>query len=85
MASSDPSGGPVVEGPRAGDIVRAKWTIDGAATLAEAAAKLEDLAAWLRGLHEQGWTFDEPVNDDYGFLVDPDGNTGDDGEGDDPF
>lgn len=64
-------------GPQPGDIIRAKWTIDGATTLAEAADRLEGFAARLRDLHQQGWTFVEPVADDYGFLVDPSGNAGD--------
>lgn len=75
--STEPTGG-----PRAGDVVRAKWTMDGATTLAEAADRLDGLAARLRALHAQGWTFAEPVTDDYGFLVDPEGNTGHDDEDD---
>lgn len=59
-----------------GDIIRAKWAMDGAPTLDVAAQRLEELAAYLRGLHEQGWTLAEPVRDDYGFLVSPDGDTG---------
>lgn len=69
-------------GPQAGDTVRAKWAMDGATTLEEAAVRLDDLAGWLRDLHAKGWTFMEPVTDDYGILVDPDGNTGHDEDGD---
>ena len=59
-----------------GDTVRAKWSIDGAKTPGDAADMLEAFARWLRGLHYAGWTFDKPVQDDYGHLVDPDGNRG---------
>jgi len=53
------------------DIIRAKWTIDGATTLAEAAAKLRERADEYDRLHKEGWTLQEPVSDDYGFLVPP--------------
>lgn len=59
-----------------GETIRAKWTMDGAATLADAAQRLEDHATRLRSLHEQGWTLTAPVEDDYGHLRDPDGNAG---------
>lgn len=51
--------------------VRGKWTMDGAATLEEAAGRLEAAAANLRGLAAAGWTLREPVADDYGWLVQP--------------
>lgn len=63
--------------PQPGDTIRAKWAIDGATTLAEAADKLEQMSAWLRHLHQLGWTLSAPVEDDYGFLVDPSGDAGD--------
>jgi hypothetical protein len=50
------------------ETVRAKWTIDGAATLAEAAQKARDFADFLQSLHDQGYVLDGPVADDYGFY-----------------
>jgi hypothetical protein len=50
-------------------IIRAKWTIDGAATLEEAAAKSEEFAASLRRLAAEGWELTGPVTGDYGFLA----------------
>jgi hypothetical protein len=55
-------------------IIRAKWLMDGAATLMEAAELLEGFAARLRRLSDLGWTLSEPIRDDYGFLIDSDGN-----------
>jgi hypothetical protein len=57
-------------------IIRAKWTIDGAVTLEEAAAKSEEFAASLRQLAAEGWELRRPVADDYGFLAQKPG-TGD--------
>ena len=54
-------------------VVRAKWLIDGSVTLADAADRLQGAAGRLRAMHEQGWTFTQPVEDDYGFLRKPDG------------
>jgi hypothetical protein len=51
--------------------VRAKWTIDGATTLAEAAQKAREFADFLQGLHDQGFVLDSPVADDYGFYRKP--------------
>lgn len=69
---------PPSEAPPAtpGDVIRGKWLMDDAATLEEAADRLESYARWLRDLHAAGWTLTEPVRDDYGFLVDPTGNAG---------
>ena len=66
-----------------GEVVRAKGSMDGATTLEAAAEMLEGQAAWLRTLHNQGWTLQSPVEDDYGFLVDPTGNAGRDDTDDD--
>ena len=52
-------------------LFRAKWMLDGATTLAEAAQKARDYADWLQGLHDQGYVLDEPVSDDYGFYLKP--------------
>lgn len=49
--------------------VRAKWTIDGAETLSEAAEQLESKADWLREIQEDGWRLREEIYDDYGFIV----------------
>jgi hypothetical protein len=53
------------------EIVRAKWTIDGAATLVEAAQKAREFADFLQGLHDEGYVLREPVADDYGFYYKP--------------
>ncbi|GAA4288617.1 hypothetical protein [Georgenia daeguensis] len=57
------------------DLIRAKWSMDGARTLSDAAAKLEALAQELRDLEESGWQLTEPVADDVGIIeqVDADG------------
>lgn len=52
-------------------IIRAKWVMDGAATLAEAAAKIREFAGQLDRLHAEGWTLQEPIADDYAFLMPP--------------
>jgi hypothetical protein len=51
--------------------IRAKWTMDGAKTLAEAAAMLRARADEFDKLHLEGWTLENPVDDDWGFLVPP--------------
>lgn len=50
-------------------IIRAKWAMDGATTLEEAAGKLEAHAARLRGMAEEGWRLEGAVEDDYGTVV----------------
>ncbi|MCK6210343.1 hypothetical protein KZX45_07275 [Georgenia sp. EYE_87] len=55
------------------DIIRAKWSMDGARTLSEAAAKLEAFAQELRDLEESGWQLTEPVADDVGIIEDGSG------------
>lgn len=62
--------------PQAGETIRAKWVMDGATTLAEAAERLERFAADLRSAHDNGWTLTAPVQDDYGFLRSPQGDAG---------
>jgi hypothetical protein len=49
-------------------IIRAKWTIDGAATLSEAAALSRAFANELEDLEADGWQLTQPVEDDYGFC-----------------
>lgn len=49
-------------------IERAKWTIDGAKTLSEAAEKAREFADYLDDKARQGWQLTGPVEDDYGFT-----------------
>ncbi|WP_460866746.1 hypothetical protein [Nocardioides pakistanensis] len=63
-----------------GDIIRGKWTMDGARTLTQAAERLEAEAHRLRHLADLGWSLEGPVEEDYGFLVDPRGHNGRCGE-----
>jgi hypothetical protein len=48
--------------------VRAKWSMDGAMTLTEAAQKLRAFADDLLAMEADGWQLTERVNDDYGFI-----------------
>lgn len=50
--------------------------MDGAADLVQAALLLRGYADYLEDLAFHGWTLAGPIEDDYGFLVDPDGNAG---------
>jgi hypothetical protein len=50
------------------EIVRAKWKIDGAVTLADAALLARAFADELDTMHNQGWRLRRPVKDDYGFV-----------------
>jgi hypothetical protein len=52
-------------------LVRAKWTIDGATTLAEAAQKSREFADELQGLHDQGYRLRDAIAGDYGFCYLP--------------
>jgi hypothetical protein len=70
-----------IAGAKPGMPVRGKWLMDGANSLAEASAKLRDYADYLDALAVHGWTLAAPVDDDYGFLVDPTGNAGDTPDG----
>lgn len=54
------------------DIQRAKGIMDGAATLAEAAAFARTFADDLQALHEQGYVLRRPVEDDYAYYYKPD-------------
>jgi hypothetical protein len=52
-----------------GDIcIRAKWSMDGARTLTEAAHALRQYADDLVALERAGFQLREPIEDDYGFL-----------------
>lgn len=50
------------------DVVRARWVMDGARTLSEAARKLEAFAEELRELEESGWQLIGAVEDDLGII-----------------
>ena len=50
---------------------RAKWTCDGATTLAEAAQRAHAFGDWLQSMHDQGYILDGEVSDDYGFYYKP--------------
>ena len=54
--------------------IRAKWTMDGATTLSEAADLLRQTADALIAMEGQGWQLLAPVNDDYGFIRRPPGD-----------
>jgi len=53
-------------------ILRAKWTIDGADTLAQAAEQLRAFAAELDKLSNEGWLLRSIIDGDYGFAYHPD-------------
>lgn len=53
------------------EIIRAKWKMDDAATLPEAAAKIRAFADELDKLHRDGYRLEQPIADDYGFLIPP--------------
>jgi hypothetical protein len=55
------------------ETIRAKWSMDGARTLTEAAAMLRGHADYLEELRRDGWELTEPVDDDWGIIenVDP--------------
>ena len=48
--------------------IRAKWCIDGCATLEECARVLEMFANNLRQMESDGWQLLQPIQDDYGFV-----------------
>lgn len=43
------------------EVIRAKWAMDGAATLSEAAGKLREFADSLEKLEAEGWQLTQPV------------------------
>jgi hypothetical protein len=57
--------------PDTDEIIRAKWRIDGAATLAEAAQMALGFAAYLQKLHDDGYVLRYPVEDDYAYYYKP--------------
>jgi hypothetical protein len=48
--------------------IRAKWVIENAATLSEAAAKLRDFADELAQMEREGWQLIGPVTDDFACV-----------------
>lgn len=48
--------------------IRAKWSMDGARTLAEAARMLVRFAEHLERLGAEGWELRDPIDDDWGFA-----------------
>ena len=56
-----------------GDVcLRAKWTMDGARTLVEAAKQVRAFADEIEDLAREGFELQGPVEDDYAFLIRPD-------------
>ena len=56
-----------------GDVcLRAKWTMDGARTLAEAAKQVRAFAEEIEDLAREDFELGAPVEDDYAFLIRPD-------------
>ncbi len=53
------------------DVIRAKWIMDGAETLSEAADKLRSFADYLEELEKVGIQLIEKVEADYGFIDGP--------------
>jgi len=53
-------------------LLRAKWTMDGARTLSEAAKQVRALANEIEELSQEGFELGAPVEDDYAFLIRPD-------------
>lgn len=68
-----------MSGAKPGQPVRGKWLMDGAEDLASAAALLRGYADYLDALAVRGWRLAGPIDDDYGFLVDPAGESGSEG------
>ena len=62
---------PIAEEEAHDQFFRAKWTLDGSTTLAEAAQKAREFADWLQGLHDQGYVLRDEVTDDYGTYYKP--------------
>jgi len=53
------------------DTIRAKWLMDGARTLGQAAKQLREYADQLERLERDGWQLTQPIDDDYGFIQRP--------------
>ena len=53
------------------EIIRAKWIMDGATNLPQAAQLVREFADHLDILAAQGYQLREEINDDYGFIYKP--------------
>jgi hypothetical protein len=53
-------------------VIRGSWTMDGAATLTDAARRLRDRAEELEWLEQAGWQLEGPIHADLGRAVHPD-------------
>jgi hypothetical protein len=62
------------------DIIRAKGIMDEATTLTEAAERLRERAGELDRMHAEGYRLDGPVEDDYGHVLAPGEEPGDEDE-----
>ena len=49
--------------------IRAKWVIDEAKTLGEAAARVRQFADNLEAMEAEGWQLVDIIYDDYGFAT----------------
>lgn len=49
-------------------VIRAKWSIDGATSLEDAAVRAGEFAAYLRDLAGEGYELTGPVENDCGFA-----------------
>lgn len=49
-------------------LLRAKWSLDGAATMEEAAAKARELADRIDEWRREGYALTQPIYDDYGYA-----------------
>lgn len=49
-------------------IIRAKWSLDGCATIDEIIERLKQQIEEYKQLKEEGWELKEKIDDDYGFL-----------------
>jgi hypothetical protein len=57
-------------------IIRAKWSIDGAKSLQEAARYLREFAYEVQRYHDAGYQLRGAIGEDYGFIFHPDGGVG---------
>lgn len=49
--------------------IRAKWTLDGCATIDEIIERLKDQIEHYKQLKEDGWELRDKIDDDWGFLI----------------
>lgn len=51
------------------ETIIARWSMDGAKTLSEAAEKLRIYADNLINLEKEGWQLVQEINDDHGYIA----------------